>query len=344
MNIQNPTDSVVVTVNDTISSSPLKGGGGGGSPRTPYQVLRSLPRDATPAQQDSAIQATFQPAEIRYSSQPDTLHLPGHEKGVKLTDVDIPIYYEKTFFSNSLQQAGNISTIYGMPGDPVPYTLHNDHAMTSLLLGSFILTLVLLANIRTFVVHQLKTFFYIPRTDYAFMPETSGELRCQMFLTAQTCLLLAVLQFFFTQQFIGTTFILHSDYMLIGIYFAILVGYFLFRALLYTFVNWVFFDTRKNVQWIKTLLFITSIEGVVLFPLILLMVYFNLPTESVILYFAIALILTKLLTIYKCYTIFFRRIGGYLQIILYFCALEIVPLAALAVALVLTGNYFKINY
>ena len=148
-------------------------------PRTPYQVLRSLPRDATPAQQDSAIQATFQPAEIRYSSQPDTLHLPGHEKGVKLTDVDIPIYYEKTFFSNSLQQAGNISTIYGMPGDPVPYTLHNDHAMTSLLLGSFILTLVLLANIRTFVVHQLKTFFYIPRTDYTFMPETSGELRCQ---------------------------------------------------------------------------------------------------------------------------------------------------------------------
>ena len=30
-------------------------------PRHPYQVLRTLPKDATPAQQDSAIQATFQP-------------------------------------------------------------------------------------------------------------------------------------------------------------------------------------------------------------------------------------------------------------------------------------------
>ena len=37
-------------------------------PQTPYQVLRMLPRDATPAQQDSAIQAWFQPGEIHYSS------------------------------------------------------------------------------------------------------------------------------------------------------------------------------------------------------------------------------------------------------------------------------------
>jgi hypothetical protein len=47
-------------------------------PMTPYQVLRLLPKDATPAQQDSAIQAWFQPGEVHYSNQPDTLHLPGH--------------------------------------------------------------------------------------------------------------------------------------------------------------------------------------------------------------------------------------------------------------------------
>ena len=46
-------------------------------PQTPYQVLRLLPKDATPAQQDSAIQAWFAPEEIHYSEQPDTLHLPG---------------------------------------------------------------------------------------------------------------------------------------------------------------------------------------------------------------------------------------------------------------------------
>ena len=313
-------------------------------PRTPYQVLRSLPRDATPAQQDSAIQATFQPAEIHYSNQPDTLHLPGHEKGVKVTDVDIPIYYEKTFFANSIQQAGKTTTIYGVPGDPVPYNLHNDNVITSLLLASFILTIILLTNVRSFAIHQLKNFFKVPRTDDTFLPETSNELRCQFFLLAQTSLLLAILQFFFTQQFIGTTFILQSDYLLVGIYFVMIAGYFLLHALLYTVVNLVFFNGKRNTLWLKTLLFISSVEGVALFPLVMLLVYFDLSTQSVILNFAIILILTKLLTFYKCFIIFFRQIGGFLQIILYFCALEIAPLVLFWSILVLTGNYLKINY
>ncbi len=313
-------------------------------PRTPYQVLRSLPRDATPAQQDSAIQATFQPAKIHYSNQPDTLHLPGLDKGVKLTEVNIPIYYEKTFFEKSIKEAAKTTTMYGVPGDPVPYTLHSDNIITSVLLGSLILSLVLIANLRTFALHQLKTFFYVPRIDDTFMPETSSELRCQVVLLLQTCLLFSILLFFFTRQFIGETFVLQSDYMLAGIYFAMLVGYYLLRALLYTFVNLIFFDYRRNTYWLKTLLFISSIEGLVIFPLIMLMVYFDLSTQSVILYFAISLILVKFLTIYKCFVIFFRRMSGFLQIILYFCALEIVPLAAFMSAVVLTGYYLKISY
>ena len=339
--MRQPADSITVTVKDTISSSPSQGGG---TPRTPYQVLRTLPRDATPAQQDSAIQATFQPAEIRYSSRPDTLHLPGHGKGVRLTDVDIPIYYEKTFFEKSLQQAGRTTTMYGMPGDPIPYTLRNDHVMTSLLLGSFIVSLLLLAGTHRFFIRQIKNFFNVPRTDDTFMPETSTELRCQFFLSAQTCLLLALLQFFFTQQFIGETFILQSDYMLIGIYFAMTLGYFLTRSLLYTIINNVFFDGKKNILWQKTLLLIISLEGIAIFPVVMLMVFFDLSTQNVILYFTIALLLVKILTFYKCFVIFFRRVGGYLQIILYLCALEIVPLAVFWSTLALTGNFFKINY
>ena len=59
-------------------------------PQTPYQVLRLLPKDATPAQQDSAIQAWFEPGEIHYSERPDTLHLPGQEIPRDLKTVNIP--------------------------------------------------------------------------------------------------------------------------------------------------------------------------------------------------------------------------------------------------------------
>lgn len=48
---------------------------------TPRKVLSWLPRNATPAQQDSMIRAHIKPSEIRWSTMPDTLHLPGHPAG-----------------------------------------------------------------------------------------------------------------------------------------------------------------------------------------------------------------------------------------------------------------------
>ena len=68
-------------------------------PLTPATVLSWLPRNATPAQQDSAIQAHFQPGEVRWSNRPDTLHLPGHDKGHNMLDTQLPQYYREGFFS-----------------------------------------------------------------------------------------------------------------------------------------------------------------------------------------------------------------------------------------------------
>jgi hypothetical protein len=66
--------------------------------------------------------------------------------------------------------------------------------------------------------------------------------------------------------------------------------------------------------------------------------------ESAVIYIAIVVILFKLLAFYKTYIIFFHRNGVSLQIILYFCALEIMPLFALWGVLVVTDSYLKINF
>ena len=57
---------------------------------TPAQVLSWLPRNATPEQQDSAIQANFEPGEIHWSQCPDTLHLPGWPVGKSYRDFSLP--------------------------------------------------------------------------------------------------------------------------------------------------------------------------------------------------------------------------------------------------------------
>lgn len=318
---------------------------GAGHRLTPARVLRMLPADATPEQQDSAIQACFSPGEIHYSERPDTLHLPCHGVGRNPLDVEMEQVYEAGFFSSDTLLHPEVAAVRrGVAGDPVPYTVRDDDMITGLLLLCSMLVVVALSNSRRFIVRQVKDFVYGQRAAELAITETASEVRFQMFLLLQTCLQFAIFQFFYTQNYIGTTFILSSDYHLIGIYFAMFAGYFVVRGLLHTFVNTVFFGDKRNLQMMMSLLFITSSEGIVLLPVVMLLVYFDLPMRNVTVYFAVVLILVKILTLYKCYFIFFRRIGAFLQIILYFCALEIVPAVTFWCALVQTGNHLKINF
>ena len=313
-------------------------------PKHPYQVLRSLPIDATPAQQDSAIQATFQPNEIHYSNRPDTLHLPGHDVGKSIKDIRLPKYYKEIFFSkDSLLHPELNGGRYGMAGDPVPYSMKNDDIITGLLLGCLVIALISFAQSRRFIALQLKHFFYTPRSETGIMKETSAEMKFQLFMLLQTSLTLSLVYFFYTRTYEGDAFILKSQYHLIAIYFGVLVTYYAVKALLYKCVNWIFFEKKANEQWIVSQLFITGMLGVMLFPVVLLLAYFDLPIDKAVKYVITVIVVTKMLSFYKCYSIFFRRLEAFLQIILYFCTLELIPLLSLWGVLQLIGNYLKIN-
>ena len=56
------------------------------------------------------------------------------------------------------------------------------------------------------------------------------------------------------------------------------------------------------------------------------------------------LIFIKILTIYKTYVIFFNQKALYLQIILYFCALEMVPLLSLWGGLAVIVNHLRVIF
>ena len=94
----------------------------------------------------------------------------------------------------------------------------------------------------------------------------------------------------------------------------------------------------------RSYIFLFIFEGILMFPLLFARLYFDLSLETVELYFTIALIIVKLMTFYRCYVIFFRQNVVSIQIILYLCALEIVPLLALWAGLDITTNSLKINY
>ena len=94
----------------------------------------------------------------------------------------------------------------------------------------------------------------------------------------------------------------------------------------------------------KAYLFLFSCEGVLLFPVVMLLTYFNLSLDAAIIYALIVVGLVKILSFYKSYIIFFRGNGSFLQIFLDFCALEAGPFSALCGGLVLMSHYLKINF
>ncbi len=322
---------------DTIRQMPAK-------PQTPYQVLRLLPKDATPAQQDSAIQAWFQPGEIHYSTRPDTLHLPGHGVGRNLKDVNLPQYYRENYFSNdSLYHPELEAGRYGVAGDPVPQSMSNDSLLSGTLLLCFVSTMLAIAASRNFIFTHIKNLFYIPKTENT-SEVTSGEIRALIFFCIQTSLLLALLYFFYVRSYVADTFIVSDEYLVIGFYLAAFTGYFIVKAIIHSIAAITFFGGKKNRQWAHTSLFLTTMEGFFLYPAILLLGYLNVAHQTIIYYVLTVVFLVKLLSFYKCYVIFFRQNGIFLQIILYFCALEIVPLAALWGGLEVMTNALKINF
>ena len=150
---------------------------------TPKEILSWLPANATPAQQDSAIQAHFKPSEIRWSERPDTLHLPGHDRGRSMLDVNLPQYYREGFFSkDTLFHPELRGGRNGVAGDPVPYTVHSDNLLTGLLLFCLIVAVIAFSSVKDFLLRQVKSFFYFSHEAASDMSETAIELRFQFFL------------------------------------------------------------------------------------------------------------------------------------------------------------------
>lgn len=312
---------------------------------TPAEVLSWLPRTATPAQMDSAIQAHIKPSEITWSQCPDTLHLPGWPAGKSYRQANLPQYYKESFFSkDSLFHPELRGGRLGVAGTPVPYAIATDDFFVSILLGGFILVAVAFTQSKGFFMRQIKRFFYTTHSENTtVIPETSAEIRFQVLLMLQTCLMLALGFFFYTRTRIGETFMIDT-YQVIGIYMAVTVAYFLVKTALSWVVNVTFFGSKENLQIQKSNLFVAATEGVVLFPIIMLQTFFEMPVYITLLYICITILLAKMLTLFKQYIIFFSRNPLNFQIFLYFCALEIVPLIMLWGGLTTINGYLKINF
>jgi hypothetical protein len=75
-----------------------------------------------------------------------------------------------------------------------------------------------------------------------------------------------------------------------------------------------------------------------------LSIYGDMPLGFLLISILFVVFLAKLLTFYECFLIFFKRTRVYVQIFLYLCALELMPLFGLWGVLMTITNSLQIKY
>lgn len=252
---------------------------------------------------------------------------------------------EKSEFLQTLDSiTGNESTVAslqvnGKAGDPVPYRFRTDNFVTIVLMASFFLVVWVIAHSRRFLTHSVKNFFHERMRENLFAERTDNELRGQLFLIFQTCFVLGILFFDCTQELQVDVFNQVSPYKILGVSTGICCLYYLLKIGVCSFVNRIFFTRDKCERWQEAYLLTVLALGTSLFPVALLVVYFDLSLHALVVLTFTLLAIDKLLLLYKTYRIFFSYTLGWVHLILYFCTLEVTPLLILWRALTYANNY-----
>lgn len=293
-----------------------------------WRIAQSMP-NATPQQLDSAIQANLPERETFRSERPDTLEIPGlHAKSPFPVLDDLPVCYKMGFFQHNKLLHPEVELHQsGYSGIPLPYQLWRDDWITSLVLMCFFMLVFIGNKIKSRFIPQFKDFFFPLRNKSVVDDgEVTIERHADVILMLIMSMMGSLAFFIYTQSRMNFSMGQISPYMLIGLYIGLWIAYFIFKTLLSQFVNWIFFDKTSRKSWRKSNSFLISVESMLLFPVAIITVYFNLSLVISCWIILLIGIITKSLLFYKTYQIFFGKFYGILHLFVYFCTLEMMPL------------------
>ena len=232
----------------------------------------------------------------------------------------------------------------GFEGTPISYTPRTDDAIALTLLACFFLSSIALARGKRFLSQQVKDFVLHRERTSIFDSSTAADVRYLLVLVLQTCVLSGITFLNYFHDTSPTLMNQVSPLLLLGIYVGFCLAYFLLKWLIYMFLGWTFFDKNKTNIWLESYSALIYYVGFALFPFVLFLVYFDLSLTNLVIIGSIILIFTKILMFYKWIKLFFHQFSGLFLLILYFCALEIVPCLLLYQGMIRMNNILLIKF
>lgn len=260
----------------------------------------------------------------------------------------LPLFYQEHFVSSDSLQLAEYHFVQevktGFEGTPISYSPRTDDAIALTLLFCVFLSSFALFRCKKFLTQQVKDFLLYRERTSIFDSSTVTDVRYLIVLVFQTCVLAGITFFNYFHDVSPALTNQLPPLLVLGVYVGLCLGYFLLKWLLYMFLGWVFFDKSRTNIWLEAYSTLVYYLGFTLFPFVLFLVYFDLSLTNLVLIGGIILIFTKMLMFYKWVKLFFHQSGTLLLLILYFCALEIVPCLLLYQGMVQINNILLIKF
>lgn len=237
------------------------------------------------------------------------------------------------FMSHELKELNTVGStlLEHIQAIPVSQPHYADNLWVGGILAcTFILTIVL-SDRKHYLSRLLKDFF-LPRENTIEGVRTTSIVYLRIFMYsitfASTALLLALYA-------IGESFDTLSHGMLWAIIGAAVLLFYLLKLLLFAATNRIFFDSITTKAWEQGYACWTILSGIPLYFLTIVAIFFNLSSQAISWLLIICFAILEMCLLYKAFHIFSAKKYGILQIFIYLCTLELMPLLVAGKALVL---------
>lgn len=221
--------------------------------------------------------------------------------------------------------------------------MYREDEVILFMLGAFILLVIAFLIRQVPLKGRLSAFFALTTGNELTDFENNNLEWVHGLFALTTSILGGILYYRYAQEHWNLQLISLQTWQLMAIYSGIIFIILILKQRAIAIINSIFFDDEQRVPWRRDYALIFSLESILLFLLILLVIFFNLTFEKIINGLILLLLFVKILVLTKDFTYFFRKIYGVLHLFMYFCALEAAPLLVLWAMLDRLTNYMITN-
>ncbi len=213
---------------------------------------------------------------------------------------------------------------------PAEQPLYADNCYVAILLVGLFILVAALADRGNLLGNMLSQFF-LPRKRFEEGVKTTSSQYIQLGLFANAFIAAALfLTIYITRR--GNYEVEHNYRMLCQLFVA-LIAAFLLKQEIYKAVNWAFSDKSQVLLWKHNYTNWAIISGLSMYVTTTLTVFLDLCSTAMTILLIVHIILIETCLFFKAFHIFLAKKYGGLQLFIYLCTLEIMPLLVAGKAL-----------